>query len=123
MAARAQTPVEEPDPVPPARPEPVVPDRSRIYTIHEPGLTPAQPVRQEVPRPPPQILAGALSPTGLLEIVISETGQIEDVRLRASIHPFYDNMLIAAARKWQYRPATVAGTPVKFRRLVQISVR
>jgi hypothetical protein len=31
-------------------------------------------------------------------------------------------MLLAAARDWKYKPATVEGVPVKFRKLIQITV-
>ena len=30
--------------------------------------------------------------------------------------------LISAAREWRYQPATMAGKPVKFRKMIQINV-
>ena len=45
-----------------------------------------------------------------------------DLALRLSIHPVYDPQLLSAAREWRYRPATVDGTPVKFRKMIQVTV-
>jgi hypothetical protein len=42
--------------------------------------------------------------------------------LRMSVHPVYDAQLVAAARDWKYLPATFGGHPVKFRKMVQITV-
>ena len=42
--------------------------------------------------------------------------------LRVAIHPMYDKLLLNAVRDWKYRPATVNGTPVRFRKVVQISL-
>jgi len=42
--------------------------------------------------------------------------------LRMPIHPMYDKLLMNAVRDWKYRPATVNGVPVRFRKVVQISL-
>jgi outer membrane biosynthesis protein TonB len=42
--------------------------------------------------------------------------------MRASTMPNYDRMAVAAAQSWRYRPATVNGTPVKFRKLIQVAL-
>jgi hypothetical protein len=34
----------------------------------------------------------------------------------------YDPLLLSAARDWRYRPATVKGVPVKFRKVIQITI-
>ena len=59
---------------------------------------------------------------GLLEVIVDEQGRVTGLTIRLSLHPMYDAMLISAARDWRYKPATVAGTPVKFRKLIQVSV-
>ena len=43
-------------------------------------------------------------------------GASTNLTLRMSIHPMYDPQLLAAAKEWRYKPATVDGTPVKFRK-------
>ena len=57
---------------------------------------------------------------GLLEILIDEQGRVIGITVRKSMHPLYDAQLMAAARDWRYRPATVGGAPVKFRKLIEI---
>jgi TonB family protein len=59
---------------------------------------------------------------GLLELLIDEQGRVASLTVRLSIHPMYDPLLMAAAREWRYRPATVDGVPVKFRKAIQVSV-
>ena len=34
----------------------------------------------------------------------------------------YDTLLVNAAREWKYRPATMNGTPVRFRKLIQVTL-
>jgi TonB family protein len=59
---------------------------------------------------------------GLLELVIDEQGRVTALTLRAPIHPLYDGLLLATARDWRYQPATRNGQPVKFRKMIQITV-
>jgi hypothetical protein len=42
--------------------------------------------------------------------------------MRTPVHPVYDRAAITAARSWQYQPAMLKGVPVKYRKLVQVSV-
>jgi protein TonB len=58
----------------------------------------------------------------LLEVIVDEQGRVTNLTLRMGIHPMYDPQLLAAAREWRYKPATVDGTPVKFRKVIQITV-
>lgn len=78
-------------------------------------------LRQDIPRVPTPIAAQA-RPRGLLEVVIDEQGRVTNLVMRLSIHPMYDPQLLAAAREWRYKPATVDGVPVKFRKVIQITV-
>ena len=60
---------------------------------------------------------------GVIEIVIDERGHVESAQMRASVHPRYDGIAVDAAKSWQYRPATLNGKPVKFRKLVQVNLK
>ena len=71
---------------------------------------------------PPYTVQGGLAGTGTIEVVIDEKGRVEYVAMRTPVHPAYDRLALSAARSWQYSPALVAGVPVKYRKLVQISV-
>jgi TonB family protein len=57
---------------------------------------------------------------GLVEIVIGETGRVEQVAIRKSIHPAFDAEIIAAIGFWRFQPATKDRKPVKYRRSYEI---
>lgn len=125
LATAAAAPPPEPKKVEPAvapaPPAPAVPKSPHIWTGDEDGVTPPVIVRQDVPRVPTAIAAQA-RPRGLLEVLIDEQGRVIGLTVRMSIHPMYDPLLVAAARDWRYKPAMADGIPVKFRKLIQISV-
>ena len=124
LSTRAAAPPPEPKPTPTpaaAAPAPVRPVPGRIYQAEDDGVTQAVPVRQEVPRVPTAVTSQARE-RGLLELVIDEQGRVTTAMVRMSVHPIYDTQLVAAARDWKYLPATFGGQPVKFRKMVQITV-
>jgi hypothetical protein len=43
--------------------------------------------------------------------------------MKAPVTPRYDAILLAAAKNWKYEPATLNGTPVKFRKTINISIK
>ena len=107
--------------VPPPPVTPTAPKEAHIWTAEEPGVTMPVAIRQEVPRVPSTLSAQARE-RGLLEIVIDEQGRVINMAIRLPIHPMYDPQLLAAAKEWRYKPATVDGTPVKFRKMIQVTV-
>jgi TonB family protein len=113
---------EDPAPSPtPAAPAPTTPDPQRIFTADDDGVSPAAAIRQEVPRVPVQI-ASQTRERGLLEVTIDEQGRVIGAKVRMSLHPIYDSQLMAATRDWRYTPAVQNGRPVKFRKVIQITV-
>ena len=127
LAAAAAAPPPEPKkpepavPVAPAPAAPVAPREPHVWTAEEPGVVAPVVIRQDVPRVPTTLSAQARE-RGLLEVTIDEQGRVTDMTVRLSIHPMYDPQLLGAARDWRYKPATVDGTPVKFRKMIQITV-
>jgi TonB family protein len=128
LASAAATPPPEPKkpeaPAPAAAvpsPAPVAIKEPHVWTADEAGVTLPVALRQDIPRVPTPIAAQARE-RGLLEVIIDEQGRVTNLTLRLSIHPMYDPQLLAAAREWRYKPATVDGTPVKFRKVIQITV-
>ena len=109
------------DEAPAAPPAPVVPDPQKIFTGDDEGVSIPTPIRQDVPRVPAQIASQARD-RGILEVTMDEQGRVIQARLRVSIHPIYDSQLLAAARDWRYQPAIHNGRPVKFRKIIQITV-
>ena len=90
------------------RAAPAIESASNIYSASDPSVVPAVMVRP--------YLASVASEggSGELEIVISETGAVERVRL-ISTHHFQARMLVAAAKAWQFQPALKDGRAVKYR--------
>ncbi len=64
----------------------------------------------------------AAAPTGLLDILIDQTGAVQAAVIRRPISQAYDGLLLSASRRWRYRPATKDGAPVTFRKLILVSV-
>jgi len=50
--------------------------------------------------------------------VIDETGAVVAAAMKAPVNAVYDRVALTAARRWRYKPATLDGVPVKFRKMV-----
>jgi TonB family protein len=114
----------EPAPVPVPAPAPVIvaPSQHRIYGPNDPGVVAPVTVRQSLPAFPVQTTA-MRSASGSIDVLIDETGAVESATMSASVNPLYDRLALAAARKWQFKAASLNGVPVKFRKTVQFSVQ
>ena len=142
LAVNAATP---PPPPPPAKVEPppptaapaptvpaaaaaasasasAVPAAPRIYGAADRQVVPPVNIRQFLP-PFPTSASIPKQAQGVLEVVIDETGAVEQASMRTPLNPAYDRQALAAARSWLYRPAMVNGVPVKYRKSVQINVQ
>jgi TonB family protein len=121
-AAPPPEPKREEAPAPaPASPPPAV-DHDRVYTAEDEGVVAAVPLRQDVPRVPTTFSSQARD-RGILDVTIDEQGRVIAASVRLSLHPIYDSQLLAAAQQWRYQPATLNGKPVKFRKIIQISLQ
>ena len=127
LSAAASAPPPEPKPEPrreetaPPTPAQAVPDQQKIYTSDDEGVSPATAIRQEVPRVPIQV-ANQTRERGILDVTIDEQGRVIAAVIRLGLHPIYDSQILVAAREWRYQPATLNGRPVKFRKIIQITV-
>jgi TonB family protein len=122
-AAAPPPPTKKEEPLAVPAPPPAAADHlsfPRVWNSDDAGVTAAVVIRQDLPPVP----LGIASQTrdGLLEVVVDEKGRVAAMTLRSSVHVRYDQLLMAAARDWRYRPATVNGVPVKFRKLIQVKV-
>jgi TonB family protein len=108
--------VAAPEPPPAPRPDP-----SRVFTMGDPDVTAPVTLRQEMPRLTPAMKNQAKE-RGVIEIVIDELGRVSFAAIRSTVHVMFDAELLSAAREWKYQPATLAGRPVKYRKMIQINV-
>jgi hypothetical protein len=109
------------DPAAPAAPEPR-PVRA-AYTVDDPGVTPPVAIKQNLPAWPQGIPKTTVrGRRAVLEIAINEAGNVESVVVRESIVDWYGEALIKEAKGWSYKPASKEGTPVRYRKLMQVVV-
>jgi TonB family protein len=106
---------------PVAPPPPPQPDPNRTYTMLDRDVTAPVVVRQNMPHITPAMRPQAKE-RGVIEVVIDEQGRVTYAAVRVSVHPMFDQELLAAARDWKYQPATFTGKPVKYRKMIQINV-
>ena len=128
----ASTPVSAPSAPPSAvAPKPAAP---RVFTAEDPGVALPLTLAQELPRYPAMVPPGGLG--GVIEVLISEKGTVESATIIAPIRArspmpgklvpvssSYQDTVLAAASRWVYHPARVDGTPVKFRKRVQVNIQ
>ena len=119
LSAKALAP--PPPPKVSLTPAPVTPPRDfkRVFTSEDSDVVAPVTVRQNMPRFPGALTTPA---AGVIELVIDATGAVETVRMLESVHPQYDSLVISAAKRWQYQPAHVAGTNVRYLKRIQISL-
>lgn len=112
-------PAESQAPPPPS----AEPGLTPIYSAGDPGITPPVVLRQDFPQWPSK--AGALAANGghgVLEVIVDDTGSVEQITVRQSVSRLYDGLLVAASRNWKYQPATLNGQPVRFKKTIQVNV-
>jgi hypothetical protein len=114
-----------PPPPPPVAPAPPPPPAVNLATRIFNGeggeeVLPPVPIRQDVPQYPGPLRPGGV--TGVIEVVISAAGRVESAAMVEPTTPGYDRLVQAATSSWLYQPATVNGTPVRFRKRIRITV-
>jgi len=121
LATRAMAPQPQPEaPAPPREASIANTARMpRIYDSNDADVVAPVTVRQDIPRFPMTVLT---EKTGVLFIVIGETGSVESVIITEPLDKAYDRMLLAAAKAWSYRPATRNGIAVKYRKRIQLTL-
>jgi TonB family protein len=103
----------------PASPEPIVRDEV-VYTAEAQDVAPAVLMRPHLPSRPPA--DATPEEIGVLEIIVSATGAVEQVRLISTATRYQDRMIVAAAKAWQFEPAMKDGQPVRYRTRIRITL-
>jgi TonB family protein len=123
LATTAATPPPLPTTPPPAPVQatmPAAPQPPKVYSNADADIVPPVALRQELPPYPGQV---PIARQGMIEVLIDETGAVESALMRISVSNAYDNLALAAARSWRFRPAMLNGTPVKYRKAVQVTIK
>jgi protein TonB len=124
LATTAATPPPLPTAPPPAAAVqavvPTPPPPPKVYSNADPDIVSPVALRQELPPYPGQV---PIARQGMIEVLIDETGAVESAIMRISVSPTYDNLALAAARNWRFRPAMLNGAPVKYRKAVQVTIK
>jgi hypothetical protein len=103
----------------PPSPAPEMPVPGRIYTAADRQVMPPAVIKQRLPR----FRRKAAEPAaGAIEVVIDTTGAVQSARMTVPLDRHYDSDVVAAAKGWQYRPATLNGIAVKFRKEVRVTL-
>jgi TonB family protein len=121
LAVRAGTPQPGLPPESTASPSDVptvdVPQAPKIYDDNDVDVVAPMILKQDIPRYP---RPNASVRTGVLLIVVDETGRVESAIITQSLDRVYDWILLKAAERWTYQPATRNGVAVKYRRRIQV---
>ena len=99
-----------------APPEPTSPPPAVASSSRDAGVLAPIPVFQPGPAIPPALLlmVRQLHRSSTIDVLINEQGTVDDVTVKQSVTPAYDSLIVAAARRWRYKPALKDGVPVKF---------
>jgi hypothetical protein len=109
-----------PSPIAPQRPVPRAVPTGRVFQSGDPQVTPAILIRPHLPEnPPPDVPEEQI---GTLEFVVAESGAVEHVHLVSPANRYQERMLVAAAKTWQFQPATRDGRPVRFRTRIRVTL-
>jgi TonB family protein len=91
----------------------------KLYTSEDRNVVPPQAIRQQIPAFPGKV---TMTKSGVLELVIDRSGNVESAMMRVPVNAQYDRMATTAAKNWQYQPAMVDGVPVKFMKRIQVTL-
>ncbi len=96
------------------------PGEGPVLSRDDPGVVPpkllsprlAAPLREEPATPD----------SSAIDIVISDSGEVESAKLASPVRDYREAMLLSAIKAWRFKPATVEGGPVRYRMRVYLSV-
>ena len=128
LAIKAITPPPTPPPV--QRPQSTTPVSEppraavaarmpKIYDSNDRDVVTPVTLKQDLP---PFSRSVLIDRTGVLFIVINETGGVESAIITEPADQAYDRMLLEATKTWSYEPATLDGVPVKYRKRIQLTL-
>ncbi|MEE8131174.1 MAG: energy transducer TonB, partial [Vicinamibacterales bacterium] len=106
---------DEPETTEPAV-EPLIP--AAVFDSRDVNVTPPVTLRLNLPSLGEDDLAQA----GVVETIVSASGEVEKVRLVSPPQSVHEAMILSAIKTWRFRPAMKDGQPVRYRHLIPISL-
>jgi len=91
------------------------PDVSPVYSSADADVTPPQLQHPQLPLP---LLAGTRQEMNTIELIVTEAGTVERVRLLSPPRRMADMMLLSGAKAWRFEPASRGGESVRYRLLL-----
>lgn len=85
-------------------------------------IVPPVAVKQQLPGWVPDPVSRATEFHGAVRVQISAEGKVTDAEIIKPTHPAYDQLILRAAKGWQYQPALKDGTPIPSEKTVEIAV-
>lgn len=92
-----------------------------LYSALDSEVVPPKSVYPKLPAAPPS--GFSLPGQTVLEMVIGTNGVVERVKLRSDPRNIHEFMLVSAAKAWQFEPARLHGTPVRYLHTVFLSLQ
>lgn len=91
-----------------------------VYSRDDRAVTPPVEVSRFMPawNPPPAMRL--IEYRGELEVIVDETGRVQQARMLRPSNPSYDVTLVGATERWRFAPARLEGEPVKYRLTFQV---
>jgi hypothetical protein len=102
----------------------VTPQGSRVvYDADDLDVIPPMIIDQRMPAwiPPNPAFAYRMF-RGILEVIVDEAGAVESRTMSEPAFPSYDRELLNAAQSWKYTPAVKDGRPVKYRKVITVTL-
>ena len=93
-----------------------------MYSLDDEDVSPPVAIDQRMPAMPNEmtLMVKALHTTGVLDVVIDESGAVVDAIIRRSVNVGFDNVILRSARRWRYQPATKNGVPVRYLKTIAL---
>jgi TonB family protein len=110
---------------PPPTPVATASVRPEVFSALDERVSAPIVLKQETPRVPYNLFLAMRSGKrdGIVEVTIDERGQVENAVMRDPVNDFFDTLVLAAARQWQYLPAKRDGIPVRYMKRIAVTLR